>query len=255
MSAGSNSDTDNIKNNKVMRLTKNRYGRDFVVGDIHGNFDLLEIFLKDVSFDKASDRLISVGDFIDRGPDSISALDYLNKDWFYSVRGNHEAMLIGARDHVYGMYELWMHNGGEWSEDIEEDVLDEMASQYRNLPYIIEVETDAGKVGVVHADMPGAMTWDQTLDAVENDKLKSKQMQVFLWSRDTFRKLRMSLEYPGAIKETSIEGVHQVYVGHSIVKRPVSYGNMMFIDTGAYISGKLSIVDITNEEIIMVETA
>ena len=249
------STSSNETNNKVMRLSKNPHGRDFVVGDIHGNFDLLEIFLKEVSFDKACDRLISVGDFIDRGPDSMAALEYLNKHWFYAVRGNHEAMLMGARDHVYGMYELWMHNGGEWSDNISDEVLDEMASQYRELPYIIEVETDAGKVGVVHADMPSAMTWDQTLNAIESDKLKSKQMQVFLWSRDTYRKLRMSLEYPGAVKETSIEGVHKVYVGHSIVKRPVSYGNIMFIDTGAYTSGKLTIVDITNEEIIMVETA
>jgi len=241
-------------NNKVLRLAKNQNGRDFVVGDIHGNFDLLEIFLKDVSFDNANDRLISVGDIIDRGPDSAIALEYLQNPWFYAVRGNHEAMLIGAQDRVYGMYELWMHNGGEWSDDAPDGLLEEMASQYRELPYVIEVDTDLGKVGVVHADMPNVMSWDDTLDAIENGKLKEKQMQVYLWSRDTYRKLRMSLEYPGAIKETFIEGVHKVYVGHSIVKQPASYGNMMFIDTGAYTSGTLSFVDITNDEIIMIET-
>lgn len=242
-------------NNKVLRLPKNSVGRDFVVGDIHGNFDLLEIFISDVSFDKTNDRLISVGDIIDRGPDSLAALDYLQNSWFYAVRGNHESMLIGAQDRVYGMYELWMHNGGEWSDDVSDEILDKMASQYRELPYIIEVDTAQGKVGIVHADMPSTMTWDETLDAMENNKLKDKQMQVYLWSRDTYRKLRMSLEYPGAVKETSIEGVHKIYVGHSIVKQPASFGNIMFIDTGAYTTGKLSIVDITNEEIIMVETA
>ena len=53
----------------------------------------------------------------------------------------------------------------------------------------------------------------------------------------------------------TIEGVHKIYVGHSIVQRPASYGNVMFIDTGAYTSGKLSIVDISNEEVIIVHAA
>jgi serine/threonine protein phosphatase 1 len=192
---------------------------------------------------------------VDRGPDSVIAMEYLQNSWFFAVRGNHEAMLIGSRERVYGMYELWMHNGGEWSEDVSEEQLNEMATFYRTLPYIIEVETEQGKVGIVHADMPNAMTWDDTLDAIETGKFKSKQMQVFLWSRETYRKLRMSLEYPGAVKESNVDGVHRIYVGHSIVKQPASYGNMMFIDTGAYTSGNLTFVDITNEEIIMVQAA
>jgi len=241
--------------NKVLRLAKNQQGRDFVVGDIHGNFDLLEIFLKDVDFDKSCDRLISVGDVIDRGPDSVIAMDYVREPWFFVVMGNHEAMLIGSQDRVYGMYELWMHNGGEWSEDETDEKLDEMATCFRSLPYVIEIETEEGKVGVVHADMPTTMSWDDTLEAIENGKLKNKHMQVYLWSRDTYRRLKMKLEYPGAIKESFVEGVDRIFVGHSIVKQPTSYGNIMFIDTGAYTSGKLSFVDITNDEIIMVETA
>jgi len=238
-----------------MRLSKNQKGRDFVVGDIHGNFNLLEIFLKDVTFNPEFDRIISVGDIIDRGPNSLEALDYLRKPWFYCVRGNHEAMLIGAQDRVYGMYELWMHNGGEWSDEASDELLNEMAGCYRELPYIIEVETEQGKVGIVHADMPNSRSWDETLEAIENNKMRDKEMQVFLWSRDTYRKLRMCQEYPGAIKETSIDGVHKIYVGHSIVQTPVAYGNVMFIDTGAYTSGKLSIVDISNDEVIIVQAA
>ena len=118
-----------------------------------------------------------------------------------------------------------------------------------------KTQLGTAKVGVVHADMPTTMSWDDTLEAIENGKLKNKHMQVFLWSRDTYRRLKMKLEYPGAIKETSVEGVDRIFVGHSIVKQPSSYGNIMFIDTGAYTSGKLSFVDITNDEIIMVETA
>ncbi len=244
----------NSTNNKVLRLSKNQLGRDFVVGDIHGCFDLLDIFYKEVNFDKNRDRLISVGDVIDRGPDSAAAMDYICKSWFYMVCGNHEEMLIGSQERLYGMYELWMNNGGEWSDDASDAQLNEMADYFRGLPYLIEVETEHGKVGVVHADMPDVLSWNETLDAVEKNKLKEKDLKVYLWSRETYRKLRMSMEYPGAIQEVLIEGAHKLYVGHSIVKQPVSFGNVMFIDTGAYTHGTLSFVDLASEEVIMIQT-
>ncbi|HFE37248.1 MAG TPA: phosphoprotein phosphatase, partial [Gammaproteobacteria bacterium] len=229
---------------KVLRLYKNPLGRDFVVGDIHGCFDLLEKFYQVVNFDKSRDRLLSVGDVIDRGPDSLLALEYVDKPWFYLVRGNHEEMLIESQKRVYGMYELWMNNGGEWSDQATDAKLSEMADYFQTLPYIIEVDTDHGKVGIVHADMPDVMPWDETLAAVESGKLKDKDLKVYLWARETYRKLRMSLEYPGAIQETTIEGVHKIYVGHSITKRPAAFGNMMFIDTGAYTNGTLTFVEL-----------
>lgn len=244
-----------ISDNKVLRLSKNQQGRDFVVGDIHGNFHLLDIFYENVGFDGTKDRILCVGDVIDRGPESMHALDYVTKPWFHSVRGNHEEMLVGAQDREYGMYEMWMHNGGEWSDDASDELLKEMADVFRQLPYIINVETDAGNVGIVHADMPNFLPWDRTLEAIEDGKLKPNDLKYYLWSRESYRKLKMSLEYPGAIREIFIEGVHKIYVGHSIVKQPVAFGNIMFIDTGAYSQGKLSFVDLSNEEIILIQTA
>ena len=38
-------------------IPKNIKGRDFVVGDIHGHYDLLKTELKTVGFDKQKDRL------------------------------------------------------------------------------------------------------------------------------------------------------------------------------------------------------
>lgn len=241
--------------NKVLRLSKNQKGRDFVVGDIHGNFHLLDIFYTSVSFDESCDRLLCVGDVIDRGPESALALDYVKAPWFYAVRGNHEEMLVGAQDREYGMYEMWMHNGGEWSDDASDELLQEMADFFRELPYIIDVETEQGHVGIVHADMPNFLPWDRTLSAIEEGKLKPNDLKYYLWSRESYRKLKMSLEYPGAIREIFIEGVHKIYVGHSIVKQPVAFGNIMFIDTGAYSYGKLTFVDLSNEEIILIQPA
>ncbi len=243
------------KKNTVLRLALNQNGRDFVVGDIHGHFELFEQILAQIGFDDQHDRIISVGDSIDRGPESDRAMEYYEKPWFYSVLGNHEAMLIGAMKHVYGLYELWMHNGGEWSDMVSEAELREMARFFDTLPYAIDVETAQGHVGVVHADFPSHLSWSTFLQALEANKLSERDMKILLWSRETFKKLRMAQEYPGAIQEHRIADVHRIYVGHSIVNNPASFGNIMFIDTGAYNSGRLTAVDISNEEIILVENA
>lgn len=243
------------KKNTVLRLPINQKGRDFVVGDIHGHFELFEQLLDRIEFDDNCDRILSVGDAIDRGPQSEINLQYYAKPWFYSVLGNHEAMLIGSVKHVYGLYELWLHNGGEWSELLSESDLQEMARVYEDLPHVISVETGRGQVGIVHADMPPNLSWTKFLDLLENQKLNERDVKVMLWSRETYKKLRMLLEYPAAIQESYIADVHRVYVGHSIVKTPVCFGNMMFIDTGAYTTGRLTAVDITNEEVVMLDSA
>ncbi len=65
-----------------------------MVGDIHGHFKFLTMALDKLDFNTELDRIFSVGDLIDRGPDSIDVLNWLEKPWFHAVRGNHEQMLI-----------------------------------------------------------------------------------------------------------------------------------------------------------------
>ena len=60
------------------RYPRNRTGRDFVVGDVHGMFSALRELLAVAGFDDRRDRLFSVGDLIDRGPDSRGSLDWLS---------------------------------------------------------------------------------------------------------------------------------------------------------------------------------
>ena len=51
----------------VKHFPLNDLGRDFIIGDLHGHWSVLERLLEEVSFDKAKDRLFSVGDLVDRG--------------------------------------------------------------------------------------------------------------------------------------------------------------------------------------------
>lgn len=64
---------------KLKHFTVNTAGRDFAVGDIHGHFTRLQVALDAVSFDPAVDRLFSVGDLVDRGPESEQVLEWLAK--------------------------------------------------------------------------------------------------------------------------------------------------------------------------------
>jgi hypothetical protein len=72
----------------IVCLKENTEGRDFIIGDIHGNRRCLNEVL---SVLKNEDRLFIVGDLTDRGHDSEGVILALkNRDNVFSVRGNHE---------------------------------------------------------------------------------------------------------------------------------------------------------------------
>jgi Calcineurin-like phosphoesterase len=90
----------------------------FVIGDIHGCLSELSCLLDHLPL-KPADRIVFLGDYIDRGPDSKGVISYLlnlaksieNETVF--LKGNHEDMLLaylGFGGH-YG--EMFLANGGQ----------------------------------------------------------------------------------------------------------------------------------------------
>ena len=65
--------------------------RTFVVGDIHGCLDDLYNLLEHARFREGHDRLVLVGDLVDRGPNSAGVLRFARKLRATVVLGNHEA--------------------------------------------------------------------------------------------------------------------------------------------------------------------
>ena len=90
--------------------------RIFVIGDIHGCLDKLELLWDRIDPRPGVDQLVFLGDYIDRGEDSSGVLDYLLRvkkayaDTIF-LMGNHEKMFM---DFLSGVDRaLFIYNGGE----------------------------------------------------------------------------------------------------------------------------------------------
>lgn len=71
-------------------------GRIIAIGDIHGCHEEFALLL-DRLRPTPEDRLILLGDLINRGPDSLKVLDLARKHAFVSLLGNHELRLLEHR--------------------------------------------------------------------------------------------------------------------------------------------------------------
>lgn len=207
---------------RVRRHKVNKLGRDFIVGDIHGAYEMLARGMRAVRFNPRVDRLFSVGDLIDRGPQSLRALDFLNQPWFHAVRGNHDDDFerLGAAQIRQLAAEDW--NGLGWAAGLDDAGIERLKERFKRLPIAMEIDTRRGSVGLVHADVPAGMAWDRFLEGVEAGD--ESCLQTALWGRERIQKNDAS----------GVSGIGRVFVGHTIQwAGPKRLGNVYAIDTGA----------------------
>jgi len=232
------------------QLLENRSGRDFIIGDLHGSRPLLEKILQKHDFSPVQDRVICVGDLINRGDDSLGTLRLLEEPWFFSVAGNHERMLAELRqpliervlsDAQQNQLELY---GAQWlldyyeelNEDKWADLITEVFNLISQLPLLIQVGNGPDAIGVVHAQLP-MRNWDQNLARLERVKKLAYWQRVpddslfdcLLTGRETIRQIQKNPD-----KEHAVAGIDWVFSGHTIVERPIRAGNQLWLDTGAY---------------------
>ncbi len=108
----------------------------FVIGDVHGRCAQLLSLLEMLPRDEASDRLVFLGDLIDRGPDAPGCVDHVrnlarnNPEQVTCLRGNHEQMLL---DFIEGSSNTWLTpvTGGERTYE-----------QYAGQPLVVNSELD-----------------------------------------------------------------------------------------------------------------
>lgn len=212
----------------IKHFNLNTIGNDFVVGDIHGHFDILEERLKLIGFNECTDRLFSVGDLVDRGPKSNECLKWLEKPWFHACKGNHEQMAIDYYSFFLDSSNM-IRNGGGWFTGLTRDEQFYYVDEFKQLPLIMEVDTKNGLVGILHAEYL-LHTWLHTKDV---SKLKSIEQEC-LWGR-------YKINYNDT---TIVENVHKIYVGHTPVGEVITLGNHVYIDTGCFFTNELTILEI-----------
>jgi serine/threonine protein phosphatase 1 len=224
-------------NSLVLRFPRNENGRDFIVGDIHGAYDLLWEGMKAVHFDKTVDRIFSVCDLIDRGKGSVRCLGFLRQPYVFAICGNHERMLVEGlkngklnKDAIDALANI-NYNGMRWMKDVSLETLNEIALTFKNLPIVIEIETDRGLVGLVHADVPKGMHWKDFVCRIKSGDDYCTRMALGMDISDDFHESRQRVEN---CREDGIPGIGRVFVGHTVLFAGMKrLGNVYAIDTGA----------------------
>ncbi len=221
----------------------NAYGRDFVVGDIHGHLDKLLDTLNKMGFDFSVDRLFCAGDLIDRGPKSVETIEIFSEEaWAHSTLGNHEWILVREMSGDTKMAALAREPkcGAEWRNDIDSKELAVLVEKiYQNFPIAMTVKTRNGySVGLIHASPPE--NWD-ILNSPNVDFLD--QWTNHLWSRDKCK---------DALTGTKIQccGIDAVVCGHHTIEQPVVAGNVVFVDTHVSWSGGGQFTVLEMEELL-----
>lgn len=226
-------------------------GRTFVVGDIHGEFGLLEDTLYKLDFDRSIDHLFSVGDLVDRGPASHVAIEYLEFPWFHAIRGNHEQMTIDA-----GGSSWHVGNGGAWFNELNHYEREAVIEAFQKLPLIIEFTTPTGrKIGIAHASFPPTgnnrsefeCDWNDA-ERIANTLPDPHTDHEVLWDRwQIGRAKKISVTGEKGQKfagEFNIKNIDHVYFGHTPMKDPLHVGNCSWIDTGAFATKNLTVIEV-----------
>ena len=211
----------------------------YVIGDIHGRLDLLDRLIEAIRHD-AGERgtgslTVTVGDYIDRGPDSRGVIDRLMANPFpgryVALKGNHEAIMESfLADPSLGGH--WMHNGGletlrsfgvrmSWGRNnfvrAAEQLRAALTPEESRFLASLRLFMTVGQYFICHAGVRPGVPLDQQS---EHD---------LLWIR-------------GAFLDSEMDFGKIVVHGHTPSREPEVRVNRINVDTGAIVNGRLTCV-------------
>ena len=223
---------------------KKKAQRTLVVGDVHGKHRLLTRLLTEMSYRPSEDRLVLIGDLIDRGEDSAGVvslaleLSRAEPDRVTVLRGNHEDMMIsGILDPEGSDAQLWYYNGGiETLESyVGED--DELKIPEEHFEFLLSLPTWAEDE---HAIYVHAALVEDEQGQFRHPSEGPDDPELF-WSRNR----RFFEEYSGKT----------VVFGHTITgmlfgepEKVWQRESVICVDTGAYLCGVLSAVELPSRK-------
>lgn len=230
--------------------------RIYAIGDIHGRLDLLDALMAMIHADNAArgpsqDRLIFLGDLIDRGPDSKAVVERLmevkaSHPRTHILLGNHEEVFLQAlRGDSVGALRYALRIGADTTiqsygvtgaEYLGADADQLLALAQARVPqahldFMADFEdmVFAGDYVFVHA-------------GVRPEKpLNRQKVSDLRWIRDDF------LDYRGKLDKIVVHG-------HSIADEVEIEQHRIGIDTGAYSSGILTAMGFEGGERWLLQT-
>lgn len=232
-----------MNNSKYFLEIEKNDGRVFVCGDIHGEYERVMEQLRNIDFDFNNDLLICTGDLVDRGPNSLDCFNLLYKDWFVSCRGNHEQLC--HESYYKDVAKHHLSNGGNWFHwHMPNEVQKVIADRVEEMPYGITLSRNGKRYGFIHADIhPNITEWSELKDNILNDDLCETKI-TSIWGRSRVR-TAMSKKWTNH-EDNMINGVDEVFIGHTVLHNHKKVGNINFIDTGLVYDGynKLTIIEL-----------
>jgi serine/threonine protein phosphatase 1 len=225
--------------------------RIYAIGDIHGRADLLDQVLSNIDRDLSARPTpralhVLVGDYVDRGPDSLGVLDRLveraQDHELICLKGNHESFLIDFLK-APAVLDAWRHFGGletllsyglapsvrpdaATRMQLAADLERAMPAAHRGFLQNLKLSFTCGDFFFAHAGVrPGT-------------PLTHQQEEDVLWIREEFLSCEQDF---GKI----------VIHGHTPVLEPDIRPNRINIDTGALATGRLTCLILEGDELIL----
>lgn len=253
---------DNSGKDNDAKHGKRKVERLLLVGDIHGHYKEFRKLLQKMKFDKKTDHLLVLGDFISKGPDSLKVLDYLIDNNIDCILGNHEYDILNNYANFHRV-EFPDFN----STDVEissgfnsdPDYLLAKKLQPKHVKYInqcsiikklwdhpLGTSTDGRPLGVGHGiAVHAGIRWDLPLE--EQDPLDNLQMRYYVEpfynqtaSEPNEDTIAWSKIYNSKQKNLDLVDQTRVFYGHDARKglniNPFTNG----IDSGCDVGKKLT---------------
>jgi len=234
-------------------LVDNR--RTYVIGDIHGRSDLLDQIVEEIKRDLetspvAEGLTVTLGDYVDRGPDSRGVLDRLARNPFptryIALKGNHEALFeaflrdptVASQWRRWGGLETLHSYGvpvaqvmvGKGFEEASNALRQSVPPEHFQFLGSLRFSLSLGDYFLCHAGVrPGV-------------PLEHQQPEDLLWIREEFLNSRMSF---GKV----------VVHGHTPTASPEVLPTRINIDTGAFATGRLTCLILEGESRRFLSTA
>jgi serine/threonine protein phosphatase 1 len=212
--------------------------RKFVIGDIHSHYEEMMELLEIVNFDFDNDTLISLGDLVDRGTNPIGVIETLMKiKKFIHILGNHDVWCYQYLVNKDQPAE-WISQGGKSTLNA---YLNNQEYQERHISFFEKARlyyVDGENRLFVHGGFNHRIPF----------KLQIDNKELLTFDRSLVLTAMEYEQYDQTFKEFS-----EIFVGHTptqFIKEniPKKFSNLWMLDTGVYISGKLTIMDIDTKE-------